>query len=198
MSNLTEKCSICSNFCHGEHLCIPEYPKGHLSDITYMAVAFIQASLSKAERAKVGACIVKDGIIVSTGYNGTPRHTDNCCETDDNRTKEEVIHAEVNAALNLLISNNGSSLKDSTIYVTYMPCIKCASVLKQLNVARVVYAMDYRLTDGIEYLKDNGVIVDKIEPEQVKAFLRLLSVDDGTCSGPHTDAPHNIIKSIIA
>lgn len=148
--------------------------KQHNADLTYMSMAFLKATLSKAKRAKVGAIVVKEGIVVSTGYNGTPRGVDNCCESQvDGKlsTKDEVIHAELNAILNMVISGNGVELRDTTIYITFMPCIRCSALIKQVGIKRVVYCKPYRLTDGIEFLKANGVQVDEIKEVEVYNML---------------------------
>lgn len=148
--------------------------KQHNADLTYMSMAFLKATLSKAQRAKVGAIVVKEGIVISTGYNGTPRGVDNCCESQvDGKitTKNEVIHAELNAILNMVISGNGVELRDTTIYITFMPCIRCSALIKQVGIKRVVYCKPYRLTDGIEFLKANGVQVDEIKEVEVYNML---------------------------
>lgn len=148
--------------------------KQHNADLTYMSMAFLKATLSKAQRAKVGAIVVKEGIVVSTGFNGTPRGVDNCCESQvDGKisTKDEVIHAELNAILNMVISGNGVELNGTTIYVTFMPCIRCSALIKQVGIKRVVYCKPYRLTDGIEFLKANGVQVDEIKEVEVYNML---------------------------
>lgn len=135
-------------------------------DNMYMQVAYQTSKASRAQRTKVGAVLVKDGVIVSTGYNGTPRSTDNNCEYEENsqlKTLDCVIHAELNCILNMVISGNGAPLINSTIYVMLSPCIKCAAIIKQVNIKRVCYEQEYRDIEGIEYLKKYGVIVDKIK-----------------------------------
>lgn len=152
-----------------------ELDKQPRNDIAYMSIAFITASLSKAVRSKVGAIIVKNGIICSSGYNGTPRGTDNACEyVDENNvshTHEFVIHAELNALLNMLISGAGTQVKDATAYITYSPCIRCASMLKQAGISRVVFSIPYRDDSGIKYLMDNDVQVEQIYPEVMDKFM---------------------------
>ena len=147
-------------------------------DIVYMNIAFITASLSKANRAKVGAVIVKNGIVCSSGYNGTPRGTSNCCEFEGEdgcqHTTDLVIHAELNAILNMVISNSGITVKDSTIYITYSPCPKCAAMIKQVGISRVVFCIPYRDSSGIEFLLENGVAVDQIEYPVMTKFRQKL------------------------
>lgn len=132
-------------------------------DKTYLKVASTIASLSRAERLKVGAVIASNGVIISTGYNGTPRGTENCCETFLDRssiTKDDVIHAELNAVLNIVRSGYSNALIGSTIYLTDSPCAKCAALIKQVGITRVVYFKEYRVKVGIEYLEANGVKVE--------------------------------------
>ena len=137
-------------------------------DRTYLEMAKVWAQLSKAERKKVGCLIVKDGQIISDGYNGTPKGYDNECEIINEKylpqaenklqTKREVLHAESNALMKLAKSTNSS--KDSTIYLTMSPCFDCAKLIIQAEVERVVCSEQYRITDGIDFLRKNNIIVD--------------------------------------
>tara|TARA_R100000995_G_C3403400_1_gene85967 strand:+ start:87 stop:527 length:441 start_codon:yes stop_codon:yes gene_type:complete len=137
-------------------------------DRTYLEMANVWAQLSKAERKKVGCLIVKDGQIISDGYNGTPKGYDNECETVNEKfldkaenklqTKREVLHAESNALMKLAKSTNSS--KDSTIYLTMSPCFDCAKLIIQAEVERVVCSEQYRITDGVDFLRKNNIIVD--------------------------------------
>ena len=137
-------------------------------DKTYLEMAKVWAQLSKAERKKVGCLIVKDGQIISDGYNGTPKGYDNKCETVNKKfldkaenklqTKREVLHAESNALMKLAKSTNSS--KDSTIYLTMSPCFDCAKLIIQAEVERVVCSEQYRITDGVDFLRKNNIIVD--------------------------------------
>ena len=127
-------------------------------DEKYMYMCEQIAQLSRATRAKVGALIARDGVIISTGFNGTPRGTSNECE-QNNVTVPTLIHAEVNAILNMVISGNGASLNGATIYVLYSPCPQCAAIIKQVGICRVVYRHEYRLTEGIDFLRTYGVEV---------------------------------------
>lgn len=122
---------------------------------TYMEIATSISNLSYAERRKVGALLVDSGgRMVGEGYNGTPSGTDNSCELN-NITKEEVIHAEVNAILNA----HKKDLSDCTIYITLSPCVRCASMLIQKKIKTVIYKEKYRDLSGVEYLESNGVKV---------------------------------------
>ena len=145
------------------------------SDVVYMAMAMLTASQSKAVRAKVGALIVKDGIVCSSGYNGKPRGTDNYCEFEDENgqlhTSDMVVHAELNAVLNMVIANSGASIKDATVYVTYAPCPRCSAMLKQCGIARVVFCLPYRDESGLEFLIDTGVDVCQVKEEVMNDFL---------------------------
>ena len=137
-------------------------------DRTYLEMAKVWAQLSKAERKKVGCLIVKDGQIISDGYNGTPKGYDNKCEIinvkylpqaeNKLQTKREVLHAESNALMKLAKSTNSS--KDSTIYLTMSPCFDCAKLIIQAEVERVVCSEQYRITDGVDFLRKNNIIVD--------------------------------------
>tara|TARA_R100001230_G_C5558907_1_gene84134 strand:- start:62 stop:502 length:441 start_codon:yes stop_codon:yes gene_type:complete len=137
-------------------------------DRTYLEMAKVWAQLSKAERKKVGCLIVKDGQIISDGYNGTPKGYDNKCEIINEKylpqaenklqTKREVLHAESNALMKLAKSTNSS--KDSTIYLTMSPCFDCAKLIIQAEVERVVCSEQYRITDGVDFLRKNNIIVD--------------------------------------
>ena len=137
-------------------------------DRTYLEMARVWAQLSKAERKKVGCLIVKDGQIISDGYNGTPKGYDNECEIINEKylpqaenklqTKREVLHAESNALMKLAKSTNSS--KDSTIYLTMSPCFDCAKLIIQAEVERVVCSEQYRITDGVDFLRKNNIIVD--------------------------------------
>lgn len=115
----------------------------------YMNIAYEVAQLSRCNRKKVGAIIVKDGNIVSFGYNGTPSGFCNECEEKD-VTKDEVIHAEMNAILKA-----GKDTKGATMYVTMSPCVECAKIIKQSGIDNVVFCELYRYTDALDKLKIN-------------------------------------------
>ncbi|MDP3352928.1 MAG: dCMP deaminase family protein [Flavobacteriaceae bacterium] len=124
-------------------------------DRAYLRMAFEWAKLSFCERKQVGALIVKDRMIISDGFNGTPTGFDNCCEDDDDSTKWYVLHAEANAILKVAASTQSS--KDATLYITLSPCKECSKLIHQSGIKRVVYANAYTDTSGIEFLKEAGV-----------------------------------------
>ena len=126
-------------------------------DQRYLEMARIWAQNSYCQRRQVGALVVKNGMIISDGYNGTPSGFENVCEDDNNVTKPYVLHAEANAITKLARSNNNS--EGSTIYITASPCIECAKLIIQSGIKRVVYGEKYRLTDGIDLLKRAGIEV---------------------------------------
>ena len=126
-------------------------------DRRYLRMAAIWAENSYCRRRQVGALIVKDKMIISDGYNGTPSGFENICE-EDNVTKPYVLHAEANAITKIARSSNNSD--GATLYVTDEPCIECAKLVIQAGIRRVVYARAYRLHDGLELLKRAGISVD--------------------------------------
>lgn len=127
-------------------------------DYRYLRMARIWAENSYCKRRQVGALLVKDKMIISDGYNGTPTGFENDCETPENTSKTYVLHAEANALTKVAKSNNSS--EGSTLYVTASPCIECAKLIIQSGIKRVVYAEEYRITDGIDLLKRAGIIVE--------------------------------------
>ena len=129
-------------------------------DDKYMQMAAIWASNSYCKRRQVGALLVKDRMIISDGYNGTPSGFENVCE-EDGVTKPYVLHAEANAITKIARSGNNS--EGATLYVTDSPCIECAKLIIQAGIRRVVFARSYRLTDGIDLLRRAGVEVEKID-----------------------------------
>lgn len=130
-------------------------------DEKYLAMARIWASNSYCKRRQVGALIVKDRMIISDGYNGTPAGFENICEDESGATKPYVLHAEANAITKVAKSGNNS--QDATMYVTASPCIECAKLIIQAGVKRVVYSDEYRLTDGIDLLRRAGIEVEKVD-----------------------------------
>jgi len=130
-------------------------------DNTYIQMAECWAQLSHSKRAKVGALIVKDQMIISDGYNGTPNGFDNCCEIDG-KTKWEVLHAEANAILKA--AKHGTSLKGGTLYLTMSPCKNCAKLIFQSGISRLVYKDEYRDKEGIEFLQKTGIDISKVSP----------------------------------
>lgn len=138
--------------------------KRHDLDNRYMSMAKIWAENSYCQRRKVGALIVKNDMIISDGYNGTPSGFENVCEDEDGLTKPYVLHAEANAITKIARSNNNSD--GATLYVTASPCIECAKLIIQAGIKRVVYAEKYRLTDGIDLLERAGVEVIFLQPNE--------------------------------
>ena len=136
-------------------------------DERYLRMARIWAENSYCVRRQVGALVVKDKMIVSDGYNGTPSGFENVCEDDNNVTKPYVLHAEANAITKLARSNNNSD--GATIYITASPCIECAKLIIQAGIKRVVYGEKYRLTDGIELLRRAGVEVIYMDVDEEKS-----------------------------
>ena len=126
-------------------------------------MARIWAENSYCERRKVGALVVKDKTIISDGYNDTPSGFENKCEDSNNVTHPYVLHAEANAITKLARSSNNSD--GSTLYVTASPCIECAKLIIQAGIKKVVYAEKYRLTDGIDLLRQAGVEVIYLNPD---------------------------------
>ncbi|MGB4053981.1 MAG: dCMP deaminase family protein [Bacteroidales bacterium] len=135
--------------------------KQELLDKRYIRMAFIWAENSYCKRRQVGAILVKNKMIISDGYNGTPAGFENVCEDENNITKPYVLHAEANAITKVARSNNSS--EGATLYVTSAPCIECAKLIIQAGIKRVVYADSYRLSDGIDLLKRANIEVVAID-----------------------------------
>lgn len=138
--------------------------KQELLDRRYMRMALIWAENSYCTRRQVGALIVKNKMIISDGYNGTPAGFENVCEDEHGLTKPYVLHAEANAITKIARSNNSS--EGATMYVTASPCIECAKLIIQSGIKRVVYAEKYRLEDGLELLKRANIEVIYINPNE--------------------------------
>lgn len=132
-------------------------------DLRYLRMARIWAENSYCKRRQVGALVVKNKMIISDGYNGTPSGFENVCE-DNNVTKPYVLHAEANAITKLARSSNNS--EGSTLYVTASPCIECAKLIIQSGIKRVVYAEKYRLDDGIKLMQRAGIKVEYLNPDE--------------------------------
>jgi len=126
-------------------------------DIRYIQMARVWATNSYCKRRQVGALIVKDRMIISDGYNGTPSGFENECEDENDHSKPYVLHAEANAITKVAKSNNSS--EGSTLYITASPCMDCAKLIIQAGIIRVVYADEYRIIDGIELLEKAGIEV---------------------------------------
>ena len=126
-------------------------------DRAYLKMAKTWGELSYCKRKKVGALIVKDRMIISDGYNGTPSGFENVCEDDENYTKWYVLHAEANAILKVAASTQ--SCKGATLYITLSPCKECSKLIHQSGLIRVVYSKIYKDTSGLDFLKRAGVIL---------------------------------------
>lgn len=124
-------------------------------DALYMRMARVWAENSYCVRRQVGALLVKNQMIISDGYNGTPSGFENVCEDENNTSKPYVLHAEANALTKVARSNNSSD--GATLYVTASPCIECAKLIIQSGIKRVVYGEMYRLTDGLDLLARAGI-----------------------------------------
>ncbi len=127
-------------------------------DLRYLRMARIWAENSYCNRLQVGALLVKDKMIISDGFNGTPGGFENICEDENNKTKPYVLHAEANAITKVAGSNNNSM--GATIYITHAPCLECSKLIIQAGIKRVVYSEEYRLTEGIDLLRRAGVEVE--------------------------------------
>lgn len=123
-------------------------------------MAHVWAENSYCDRRKVGALIVKDRMIISDGYNGTPSGFENICEDEDGNTKAYVLHAEANAITKVAKSHNSS--EGATLYITDSPCIECAKLIIQAGIQRLVYSRKYRITEGLELLERAGIEVDHL------------------------------------
>lgn len=126
-------------------------------DKAYLRIAREWGQLSYCKRKKVGAIIVKDRMIISDGYNGTPTGFDNCCEDEKDQTHWYVLHAEANAILK--VASSTQSCQDATLYITMSPCRDCSKLIHQAGINRVVFLEGYKDMEGIEFLKKAGVEV---------------------------------------
>ncbi len=138
--------------------------KQHDLDVRYMRMARIWAENSYCKRRRVGALIVKDKMIISDGYNGTPSGFENVCEDENNVTKPYVLHAEANAITKIARSGNNSD--GATLYVTTSPCIECAKLIIQAGIRRVIYGEKYRIEDGINLLKRANIDVEYVSVDE--------------------------------
>nr|WP_245544007.1 dCMP deaminase family protein [Hallella bergensis] len=134
-------------------------------DGRYLRMARIWAENSYCKRRQVGALVVKNKMIISDGYNGTPSGFENVCEDDNDLTKPYVLHAEANAITKLARSHNNS--EGATLYVTASPCIECAKLIIQAGIKRVVYGEKYRLDDGICLLRRAGIEVVLLDTDRI-------------------------------
>lgn len=138
-----------------------------LLDLRYLRMARIWAKNSYCKRRQVGALVVKDKMIISDGYNGTPSGFENICEDENNLTKPYVLHAEANAITKLARSSNNSDR--ATLYVTAAPCLECSKLIIQAGIKRVVYGVAYRLEDGNNLLRRANIEVIYLNPDEYEA-----------------------------
>ncbi|WP_394340652.1 deoxycytidylate deaminase [Kaistella daneshvariae] len=135
-------------------------------DLAYLEMAAVWSKLSYCKRKQVGALIVKDRMIISDGYNGTPSGFENCCEDENGKTQWFVLHAEANAILKLAASTQ--SAKDATLYLTLSPCKECSKLILQAGIRKVVYIDEYSDEDGIEFLKNHGIELLRVPQDFLK------------------------------
>ncbi len=133
-------------------------------DQAYLRIAAEWGRLSYCRRKKVGAIIVKDRMIISDGYNGTPSGFENCCEDEEGVTKWYVLHAEANAILK--VAGSTQSCEGATLYITMSPCKDCSKLIHQAGIKRVVYLEGYKDDSGIEFLMKAGVEVEHMPAEK--------------------------------
>ncbi len=132
-------------------------------DKRYMRMARIWAENSYCQRRKVGALLVKNKMIISDGYNGTPSGFENICEDENYNSKPYVLHAEANAISKIARSHNSSD--GATLYVTASPCLECSKLIIQAGIKRVIYGEKYRIMDGVELLERAGIIVEYLDDD---------------------------------
>ena len=135
-------------------------------DKAYLKMAQEWAKLSYCKRKQVGALIVKDRMIISDGYNGTPSGFENCCENEEGKTHWYVLHAEANAILKLATSTQ--SAKGATLYLTLSPCKECSKLILQAGITRLVYINEYSDDDGISFLKNHNIEIEQISDVELK------------------------------
>ena len=129
-------------------------------DKRYMRMAYVWAENSYCQRRQVGAILVKDRMIISDGFNGTPSGFENVCEDDDFKTKPYVLHAEANAITKVARSHNNS--EGATIYVTTSPCIECSKLIIQAGIKRVCFGEEYRDRSGLDFLLQNNIEIKQV------------------------------------
>lgn len=138
-----------------------EHIKQNRYDKAYLKIAAEWGKLSYCKRKQVGAIIVRDRMIISDGYNGTPSGFENCCEDEEGLTQWYVLHAEANAILK--VARSTQSCENATLYITLSPCKECSKLIHQSGIKRVVYQNGYHDDSGVTFLRKAGVIVDHIE-----------------------------------
>jgi dCMP deaminase len=130
-------------------------------DKAYLEMAIMWGKLSHCKRKQVGAIIVKDQMIISDGYNGSPAGFDNCCENDQGETHWYVLHAEANAILKVAKSTN--NCKGATLYLTLSPCKDCSKLILQAGIKRLVYSNEYKDISGVDFLREAGIAIERID-----------------------------------
>lgn len=134
--------------------------KQHKYDVAYLRMAYEWAKLSYCKRKQVGALIVKDKMIISDGYNGTPTGFENFCEDEEGYTKWYVLHAEANAISK--VAGSTQSCKEATLYITLSPCKECSKLIHQAGITRLVYNIAYKDTSGLDFLERAGVEITQV------------------------------------
>ncbi len=137
-----------------------EYNKQHKYDLAYLRMAEEWGKLSYCKRKQVGAIIVKDKMIISDGYNGTPTGFENICEDEEGNTKWYVLHAEANAILK--VASSTQSCRGATLYITMSPCKDCSKLVHQAGITRLVYKKGYKDDAGLDFLRRAGVVIEQI------------------------------------
>ena len=134
-------------------------------DKAYLKMALEWAKLSHCKRKKVGALIVKNRMIISDGYNGTPSKFENCCEDENGETKWHVLHAEANAILKT--ASSAQDCNEATLYLTMSPCKDCSKLIHQAGIKRLVYITDYKDKTGLDFLKEANVVIKKFDKSKL-------------------------------
>ena len=134
-------------------------------DKAYLRIAKEWGQLSYCQRKKVGAIIVRDKMIISDGYNGTPSGFENCCEDEENNTKWYVLHAEENAISK--VARSTQSCEGATLYITLSPCKDCSKLILQAGIKRIVYIQQYKDISGLDFLEQAGVTIQQITEEEL-------------------------------
>ena len=134
-------------------------------DKAYLRIAKEWGQLSYCKRKQVGAIIVKDRMIISDGYNGTPTGFDNCCEDEEGLTRWDVLHAEANAILK--VARSTQSCEGATLYITLSPCKECSKLVLQSGITRLVYLDEYSDDEGINFLKNHNIDVQQVTEDEL-------------------------------
>ncbi|MFP5439311.1 MAG: deoxycytidylate deaminase [Bacteroidia bacterium] len=142
-----------------------EHEKLSKYDKAYLRIAREWGQLSYCQRKKVGAIIVKDRMIISDGYNGTPSGFENCCEDNEGTTKWYVLHAEANAILK--VARSTQSCEGATLYITMSPCKDCSKLIHQAGITRVVFETLYKDRSGVDFLEKAGVTVEQVSATDI-------------------------------